>query len=116
MFGHAWRNAASTMRVCVRANSLPRVPRMMRSTPFPFQDEACAPLNLSRQRWINQRRRFSRAAARANPARQPRLKIRDMLGDDLLAGCDLLSTQCQRLFRDRLQRIDVVEVDAVEIV
>src|SRR5437762_14254362 len=43
-------------------------------------------------------------------------EIRDMFGDDRFRGGDLLAPEGQRLLRDRLQRIDVVKVNALHLV
>src|SRR6184192_4455834 len=45
-----------------------------------------------------------------------RTKIRDVLDNDRFGGGDLLAAQRQRLLGDRLQRIDIVKINALYFV
>ena len=45
-----------------------------------------------------------------------RAEIRDMLGDDLFARRHLLAPHGQGLLRDRLERVDIVKIDAIHLI
>src|SRR2546427_1806735 len=75
------------------------------------------PLHLRRaQRTIGDRGMFGSSRIPLQATRNRINEIRDMFGDDRFRGGDLLASQGQRLLRDRLQRIDVVKVNALYLV
>jgi hypothetical protein len=39
-----------------------------------------------------------------------------VIGNDRFSSCDLLSSQCERLFRDRAHGIDVVKINAFQLI
>ena len=53
---------------------------------------------------------------RRSAVRQSGAKIGDVFGDDLLARRDLLAAQRERLLGDRLQRIDIVKINAIHFI
>src|SRR3989442_15597606 len=75
------------------------------------------PLQLRRaQRTIGDRGMFGSSRIPLQATRNRINEIRDMFGDDRFRGGDLLASESKRLLRDRLQRIDVVKVNALHLV
>src|ERR1700680_806995 len=76
-----------------------------------------APLQLRSAKRTFAHRRIPRiCAASGRSAFNAFPKIRDVFGDDCFRSGNLLPTQGERLPRDRLQRIDIVQINALYVV
>src|SRR5205823_11653330 len=76
-----------------------------------------APLQFRRaQRTIAHEGRLRRLRGPIQPARNRIDEVGYVFGDDRLRSSNLLATQRERLLRDRLQRIDVVKINAIQLV